>query len=141
MHVWAFVCFTLLWVDRHNHCPPPARRIVGLRSGGIYPLYFILNLFLSLVVVESLMMVSCMCCCWLHGNKNKKRFNLTACCAPALLLQAIAPLVPHYLMGIAAGAGIMGLYMIVCGFFQPLNSMPKVRRPACTAGAVCLANG
>jgi hypothetical protein len=30
-------------------------------------------------------------------------------------------------MGIAAGAGIMGLYMIVCGFFQPLNSMPKVR--------------
>ena len=36
-------------------------------------------------------------------------------------------MVPHYLMGIAAGAGIMGLYMIVCGFFQPLNSMPKVR--------------
>lgn len=34
-------------------------------------------------------------------------------------------------MGIAAGAGIMGLYMIVCGFFQPLNSMPKVRGPAC----------
>lgn len=28
-------------------------------------------------------------------------------------------------MGIAAGAGVMGLYMIVCGFFQPLDSMPK----------------
>ncbi len=41
-------------------------------------------------------------------------------------VQAIAPMVPHYLMGIAAGAGIMGMYMIVCGFFQPLGSMPKV---------------
>jgi ABC-type multidrug transport system permease subunit len=70
--------------------------IAGLRGGGEHVVYFILDLFASLVVVESLMM-------------------------------AIAPLVPHYLMGIAAGAGIMGLYMIVCGFFQPLNSMPKVR--------------
>lgn len=42
-------------------------------------------------------------------------------------MQAIAPLVPHYLMGIAAGSGILGLFMIVCGFFQPLNSMPKAR--------------
>lgn len=68
--------------------------IAGLRGGGEAVWYFILNLFLALVTVESLMM-------------------------------AIAPLVPHYLMGIAAGAGVMGLFMIVCGFFQPLNSMPK----------------
>lgn len=49
--------------------------------------------------------------------------------------QAIAPLVPHYLMGIAAGAGVMGLFMIVCGFFQPLNSMPKVGQGGAGAGA------
>lgn len=41
------------------------------------------------------------------------------------LMMAIAPVVPHYLMGIAAGAGLLGLFMIVCGFFQPLGSMPK----------------
>lgn len=40
-------------------------------------------------------------------------------------MMAIAPVVPHYLMGIAAGAGLLGLFMIVCGFFQPLGSMPK----------------
>ncbi len=32
--------------------------IAGLRSGGEYVIYFILDLFLSLTVVESLMMVS-----------------------------------------------------------------------------------
>ena len=67
--------------------------IASLRMDGESVVYFILDLFISLVVVESLMM-------------------------------AIAPLVPHYLMGIAVGAGIMGLFMIVCGFFQPLDSMP-----------------
>jgi len=55
---------------------------------------FILDLFASLTVVESLMM-------------------------------AIAPIVPNFLMGIAAGAGLLGVYMIVCGFFQPLGSMPQ----------------
>ncbi|GAB4819573.1 hypothetical protein N2152v2_006619 [Parachlorella kessleri] len=41
------------------------------------------------------------------------------------LMMAIAPVVPHYLMGIAAGAGILGFFMLVCGFFQPLGSLPK----------------
>lgn len=68
--------------------------LADLRPGAGYVWFFILELFMSLTVVESLMM-------------------------------AIAPLVPHYLMGIAAGAGMMGLMMIVCGFFQPLGSMPK----------------
>lgn len=27
-------------------------------------------------------------------------------------------------MGIAAGAGLLGIFMVVCGFFQPLGSMP-----------------
>lgn len=68
--------------------------IAGLSTNGGDVIYFILALFASLTVVESLMM-------------------------------AIAPIVPNFLMGIAAGAGILGIYMVVCGFFQPLGSMPK----------------
>jgi len=68
--------------------------IAGLNSNGGDVIYFILDLFASLTVVESLMM-------------------------------AIAPIVPNFLMGIAAGAGLLGVFMIVCGFFQPLGSMPQ----------------
>ena len=67
--------------------------IAGLRAGSA-GVYFVLDLFMSLMVVESLMM-------------------------------AIAPLVPNFLAGIAVGAGVMGMYMMVCGFFQPLNQMPQ----------------
>ena len=56
--------------------------------------YFVLDLFLSLVVVESIMM-------------------------------SIAPLVPHFLAGIAAGAGLMGLEMLLAGFFQPRGQLPR----------------
>lgn len=72
--------------------------IVGLNSAGGAVIYFILDLFLSLVVVESIMM-------------------------------AIAPIVPNFLMGIAAGAGLLGFYMIVCGFFQPV----RLRCRSCVA--------
>lgn len=72
----------------------PVYWIAALYSSAQAFVYFILNLFLALVVVESIMM-------------------------------AIAPMVPHYLMGIAAGAGILGMYMVVCGFFQPLDSLPQ----------------
>lgn len=67
--------------------------LAGLDSSGDRFPYFILDLFVSLVVVESIMM-------------------------------AIAPLVPHYLMGIAAGAGLLGIFMLVCGFFQPVAELP-----------------
>lgn len=40
------------------------------------------------------------------------------------LMLCIAVVVPHYLMGIAGGAGIMGLYMLVCGFFQAKDELP-----------------
>ena len=39
------------------------------------------------------------------------------------LLMAVAPLVPNFLAGIAAGAGILGMFMLVCGFFQPLGQV------------------
>lgn len=56
-------------------------------------MYFNVNLYLALLVVESLMM-------------------------------AIAAVVPHYLMGIAGGAGMLGMFMLVCGFFQPVAQLP-----------------
>lgn len=56
-------------------------------------MFFFVNLYVSLTVVESLMM-------------------------------AIAAVVPHYLMGIAGGAGILGMFMLVCGFFQPVGELP-----------------
>lgn len=37
----------------------------------------------------------------------------------------MSQVVPNFLMGIAAGAGLLGIFMVVCGFFQPLGSMPK----------------
>lgn len=68
--------------------------LVGLNDQGDRFVYYFVNLYVSLTVVESLMM-------------------------------AIAAIVPHYLMGIAAGAGIMGMFMLVCGFFQPVGQLPK----------------
>ena len=41
------------------------------------------------------------------------------------MVQAIAPLVgPHYLLGIAAGAGMIGTFMVEAGFGRDLNDIP-----------------
>ncbi|KAG1652464.1 hypothetical protein FOA52_009206 [Chlamydomonas sp. UWO 241] len=67
--------------------------LVGLNDQGDRFPYFVLNLYASLTVVESIMMM-------------------------------IAAIVPHYLMGIAGGAGILGMFMLVSGFFQPVAQIP-----------------
>jgi len=66
---------------------------MGLNDDGDRFPYFVLDLWISLLVAESLMM-------------------------------AIAAIVPHFLMGIAAGAGLLGIFMSVCGFFKKINELP-----------------
>ncbi|KAF4746660.1 hypothetical protein FOZ63_033323, partial [Perkinsus olseni] len=63
--------------------------IAGLNAFG----WFFLNLFLSMVVSESLMML-------------------------------LGAATPHYIIGIALGAGLYGMFMLVCGFMVPRDKIP-----------------
>ncbi|KAG8370990.1 hypothetical protein BUALT_Bualt13G0040600 [Buddleja alternifolia] len=56
--------------------------------------FFCLNMFGSIAVVESVMMI-------------------------------IASIVPNFLMGIIAGAGVLGIMMMTAGFFRTLRELPK----------------
>ncbi|KAH7438230.1 hypothetical protein KP509_04G006500 [Ceratopteris richardii] len=42
------------------------------------------------------------------------------------LMMAVASVVPNFLMGIVIGAGIMGVFMLVAGFFRLPNELPKI---------------
>ncbi|XP_024517948.1 ABC transporter G family member 11 [Selaginella moellendorffii] len=68
--------------------------MVKLHPGFDHFIFFVLNLFASVTVVESLMM-------------------------------CVASIVPNFLMGIITGSGILGLFMLVDGFFKLANELPK----------------
>ena len=38
---------------------------------------------------------------------------------------AIAAVVPHYLLGLAAGAGLLGMFMPIAGYVIPITDIPK----------------
>eukprot|EP01063_Lacrimia_lanifica_P013980 TRINITY_DN2059_c0_g1_i3.p1 TRINITY_DN2059_c0_g1~~TRINITY_DN2059_c0_g1_i3.p1 ORF type:complete len:621 (+),score=268.50 TRINITY_DN2059_c0_g1_i3:84-1946(+) len=64
-----------------------------VQSGGDFGIY-LANLFLALMVAESLML-------------------------------AVSAIVPMFMMGLAAGAGLLGIYMCVCGFFLTPKNIPS----------------
>jgi len=93
------------YVLANSICVLPGIFMIALVSSAIvYPMIglnsqtgrfglFLLNLFLSLVTAESLMIF-------------------------------ISSLVPHYIIGIALGAGIYGMFMLCEGFFILLKNLP-----------------
>lgn len=69
--------------------------MVKLRPEFSHYVYYCLNIFGCIAVVESCMMI-------------------------------VASLVPNFLMGIIAGAGVLGIMMMTAGFFRLLPDLPKV---------------
>eukprot|EP01018_Ginkgo_biloba_P012579 Gb_34149 [translate_table: standard] len=52
--------------------------------------------------------------------------NLFACMGVVeSLMMTVATVVPNFLMGIITGAGILGIYMLVAGFFRFMDDLPK----------------
>ncbi|KAL6966562.1 ABC transporter G member 15 [Sarracenia purpurea var. burkii] len=52
--------------------------------------------------------------------------NLFLCIAVIeSLMMVVASLVPHFLMGVIIGAGLIGIMMMTAGFFRLLNDLPK----------------
>ncbi|KAI3449994.1 hypothetical protein Pfo_006659 [Paulownia fortunei] len=68
--------------------------MVKFRSGFSHYVFFCLNIFGCIAMVESVMMI-------------------------------VASLVPNFLMGIIAGAGVLGIMMMTAGFFRLLPDLPK----------------
>ncbi|PIN07489.1 hypothetical protein CDL12_19946 [Handroanthus impetiginosus] len=64
------------------------------RSGFSHYVFYCLNIFGCIAMVESVMMI-------------------------------VASLVPNFLMGIIAGAGVLGIMMMTAGFFRLLPDLPK----------------
>lgn len=69
--------------------------MVKFRTEFSHYIFFCLNIFGSIAMVESVMMI-------------------------------VAALVPNFLMGIIAGAGVLGIMMMTAGFFRLLDDLPKI---------------
>ena len=56
-------------------------------------------------------------------------FTLVLCSCTMLvegLMMIVAAIVPDFLMGVITGAGIQGIMMLNCGFFQIPSKLPKI---------------
>ncbi|CAA3028250.1 ABC transporter G family member 15-like [Olea europaea subsp. europaea] len=69
--------------------------MVKFRTEFSHYIFFCLNIFGCIAMVESVMMI-------------------------------VAALVPNFLMGIIAGAGVLGIMMMTAGFFRLLDDLPKI---------------
>ncbi|KAL6600380.1 hypothetical protein ACP70R_045180 [Stipagrostis hirtigluma subsp. patula] len=64
-----------------------------------------------------------------RGVDHFAYFTLVLCSCTMLvegLMMIIAAIVPDFLMGIITGAGVQGIMMLNCGFFQIPSSLPKI---------------
>ena len=64
-----------------------------------------------------------------RGVEHFVYFTLVLCSSTTLvegLLMTVAAIVPDFLMGIITGAGIQGIMMLTCGFFQIPSKLPKI---------------
>ncbi|KAL6854544.1 hypothetical protein ACP4OV_019106 [Aristida adscensionis] len=64
-----------------------------------------------------------------RGVDHFAYFILVLCSCTMLvegLMMIIAAVVPNYLMGIITGAGVQGIMMLNCGFFQIPSRLPKI---------------
>ncbi|CAN6203593.1 unnamed protein product [Urochloa humidicola] len=64
-----------------------------------------------------------------RGVDHFMYFTLVLCSCTMLvegLMMIVAAIVPDFLMGIITGAGIQGIMMLNCGFFQIPSKLPKI---------------
>lgn len=64
-----------------------------------------------------------------RGVEHFVYFTLVLCSCTMLvegLMMIVAAIVPDFLMGIITGAGIQGIMMLNCGFFQIPSKLPKI---------------
>jgi len=103
------------------------------RKNGYYGIstFVVANTIASAPFIFGISIISSAIVYWLVGlNDDGDRFpyffiNLyTSLTVVESLMMAIAAIVPHYLMGIAGGAGLLGMFMLVSGFFQPVGQLP-----------------
>ena len=103
-------------------------RLNGCYGCGVFT---VANTIASFPFIVGIAIISSCIVYWLVGlNDQGDRFPYFFIClgislmVVESLMMAIAAIVPHFLMGIAAGAGILGMFMLVCGFFQPVAQLP-----------------
>ncbi|CAG9466909.1 unnamed protein product [Pedinophyceae sp. YPF-701] len=89
------------------------------------------NTISTIPFVFGIALFPALCVYWLAGLNSDGQvfmrfvFNLfLALYTVESLMMCISLVVPHFLMGIAGGAGMLGMFMLVCGFFALRKELP-----------------